>query len=50
VRAVSLHLGVQYLLGQEAEYLAGGDLTDENENERLDQSELDVRRSRTTFL
>ncbi|MFB6249664.1 MAG: hypothetical protein ABEL97_13950 [Salinibacter sp.] len=50
VRAVSLHLGVQYLLGQEAEYLAGGNLADENENGRLDQSELDVRRSRTTFL
>lgn len=50
VRAVSLHLGGQYLLGQEAEYLAGGELTDENQNGRLDQSELDVRRSRTTFL
>jgi hypothetical protein len=50
VRAVSVHLGVQYLLGQEAEYLAEGELTDENENGQLDQSELDIRRSRTTFL
>lgn len=50
VRAVDLHLGVQYLWGSEAEYLAEGDLADENENGRLDRSELDVRRSRTTFL
>ncbi|MCS4194368.1 hypothetical protein GGP50_002594 [Salinibacter ruber] len=50
LRAVGVHLGVQYLLGQEAEYLAEGDLTDENGNGRLDRSELDVRRSRTTFL
>ncbi len=50
LRAVDVHLGVQYLLGQEAEYLAEGDLTDENENGQLDRSELDVRRSRTTFL
>jgi len=47
---VSVHLGVQYLLGQEAEYLAEGDLTDDNENGQLDRSEMDVRRSRTTFL
>ncbi len=50
LRAVDVHLGVQYLLGQEAEYLAEGDLTDENGNDQLDRSELDVRRSRTTFL
>jgi hypothetical protein len=50
VRGVSLHLGVQYLLGSEAEYLSEGELSDENDNGRLDQSELDVRRSRTTFL
>lgn len=50
VRAVSLHLGVQYLLGQEAEYLAEGNLNDDNENGQLDESEMDVRRSRTTFL
>jgi hypothetical protein len=50
VQAVSLHLGVQYLLGQEAEYLAEGDLEDVNGNGRLDRSEMDVRRSRTTFL
>ena len=50
VRAVSLHLGVQYLWGSEAEYLAEGKLTDENDNGRLDRSKLDIRRSRTTFL
>jgi hypothetical protein len=50
LRDVSLHLGVQYLVGQEAEYLAEGDLTDDNENGRLDASELDVRRSTTTLL
>ena len=50
VRAVSLRLGVQYLLGTEAEYLAEGELADENGNGRLETDELDVRRSRTTFL
>lgn len=50
LRAVSLHLGVQYLWGSEAEYLAEGALNDENENNRIDRSELEVRRSRTTFL
>jgi hypothetical protein len=50
VRTVSLHLGVQYLWGSEAEYLSEGDLVDENDNGRLDRSELDIRRSRTTFL
>lgn len=50
VRAVDLQLGVQYVWGSEAEYLAEGQLTDENDNGRLDRSELDVRRSRTTFL
>jgi len=50
VRRVDLHLGVQYLLGQEAEYLAEGALNDGNGNGRLDRSEMDIRRSRTTFL
>lgn len=50
VQGVDLHLGVQYLLGQEAEYLAEGALTDDNDNGELDRSELDVRRSRTTLL
>jgi hypothetical protein len=50
VRKVDLHLGVQYLLGQEAEYLTEGALGDQNGNGQLDRSELDVRRSRTTFL
>ncbi|MCS3669233.1 hypothetical protein GGP77_003489 [Salinibacter ruber] len=50
VRRIDLHLGVQYLLGQEAEYLTEGALSDQNGNGQLDRSELDVRRSRTTFL
>jgi hypothetical protein len=50
VRRIDLHLGVQYLLGQEAEYLTEGALNDQNGNGRLDRSELDIRRSRTTFL
>lgn len=50
IRAISLHLGVQYVLGQEAQYLAEGALTDENGNGQLDRSEMNVRRSRTTFL
>jgi len=50
VRRVDLHFGVQYLLGQEAEYLTEGALSDQNGNGQLDRSELDIRRSRTTFL
>jgi hypothetical protein len=50
VRRVDLHLGVQYLLGQEAKYLTEGTLSDENGNGELDRSEMDVHRSRTTFL
>lgn len=50
VRDVSVHLGVQYLVGQEAEYLAEGDLADENGNGRLDEDELDIRRSTTTLI
>jgi hypothetical protein len=50
VRRVDLHLGVQYLLGQEAEYLTEGTLSDENGNGQLDRSELNVHRSRTTFV
>lgn len=50
VRTVSLHLGVQYLIGQKAEYLAEGALADDNGDGRLGESELDIRRSRTTLL
>jgi hypothetical protein len=50
LRRVDLHFGVQYLLGQEAEYLTEGALSDQNGNGQLDRSELDIRRSRTTFL
>lgn len=49
-RSISLNLGLQYLLGQEAEYLAEGPLVDNNGNGQLDQSELDIRRSTTTLL
>lgn len=49
-RGVSLHLGAQYLFGQEAEYLSEGQLRDENGNNRIDDSELDIRRSATTLL
>jgi hypothetical protein len=50
VRRIDLHLGVQYLLGQEAEYLTEGALNDQNGNGQLDRGELDICRSRTTFL
>jgi len=50
VRRIDLHLGVQYLMGSEAEYLAEGALTDTNDNGQLAEEELDIRRSRTTFL
>lgn len=50
VRGVSVHLGLQYLAGQRAEYLAEGALEDTNRNGRLDDSELPVRRSVTTLL
>ena len=49
-RGVSLHLGGQYLFGQEAEYVAEGGLEDENGNNLIDESELDIRRSATTLL
>lgn len=50
VRTVGLHLGVQYLVGGRAEYLAGGSLEDTNGNGQLDDSELDIRRSTTTLV
>lgn len=50
VRTVSLHLGVQYLVGGRAEYLAEGSLEDTNGNGQLDDEELDVRRSNTTLV
>ncbi len=50
LRDVSLHLGVQYLYGQEAEYLAEGGIEDVNENGRIDDEELDIRRSQTTLI
>lgn len=50
VRAVSLHLGAQYLLGRRAEYLAEADLEDTNGNGEIDEEELDIRRSTTTLF
>lgn len=50
LNTIFLHLGVQYLFGQEAEYLAEGDLIDLDGNGRLDRDELDIRRSRTDLL
>jgi hypothetical protein len=50
VRTVSLHLGVQYLWGQQATYLSEGDLVDQNGNGRLEGDELPVQKSRTSLL
>ena len=50
VRSASLHLGLQYLAGGRAEYLAEGSLEDTNNNGQLDDSELNIRRSRTPLL
>lgn len=47
---VGIHVGVQYLLGQNAEYLGEADLIDSNGNGQIDRDELDVRRSRTDLL
>jgi len=45
-----LKLGVQYLRGQEAEYLAEGDLEDTNNDGVLNEDELPIRRSRTNLI
>lgn len=50
VRTVNIHLGVQYLLGTEAEYLEEGSLEDDNGNGCLDQDELRIRRSNTNVM
>lgn len=50
VTALSLHLGVQYLVGGRAEYLAGGAIEDQNDDGELTDDELDVRRSTTTLI
>jgi hypothetical protein len=49
VQSLSLNLGVQYLVGQEATHLAGASRDDEYGG-RLDAGELKVRRSRVTYL
>lgn len=50
-RALYLKLGAQYLLGGEAEYLREGELEDLNDNGVIDDTDLDIRRSRTnTFI
>lgn len=43
-------LGVQYLLGQQAEYLAEADLVDTNNDGRLTEDELPIRSSRTDII
>jgi hypothetical protein len=45
-----INLGVQYLLGQEAEYLAEGELVDSNSDGVLSDDELPIRRSRTNLI
>jgi hypothetical protein len=50
LRHVSLHLGAQYLFGQEAEYVADAEIQDENGNNVIDTSELDIRRSATSIV
>lgn len=47
---MSIHLGVQYLFGQEAEYLDRGPLRDDDGDGRLDDDELNIRRSRTDLI
>lgn len=42
--------GVQYLLGQQAEYLAEADLVDANNDGRLTEDELPIRSSRTDLI
>ena len=50
MRSLSIHLGVQYIFGQEAEYLDRGALTDADGDGRLEREELDVRRSQTNLV
>jgi len=45
-----ISLGVQYLGGQEAEYLAEGELADTNGDGVLSDDELPIRRSRTNLI
>jgi len=49
-RAYHIKLGVQYLLGQEAEYLAEDRLEDTNNDGQLTEDELPIRRSRTDLI
>lgn len=50
MRSIALRLGTQYLFGQEAEYVAEGEIRDQNGNNVIDESELDIRRSATTLV
>lgn len=50
IHGIGLHLGAQYLFGQEAEYVAEGEIEDENGNNVIDVSELDIRRSATNLV
>lgn len=49
-RRFFINLGVQYLAGQEAEYLAEGELVDSNGDGALSDDELPIRRSRTNLI
>lgn len=50
IEALELRLGAEYLFGSEAEYLREGPIEDINGNGRIEESELDVQRSRTALL
>jgi hypothetical protein len=47
---IGLHLGVQWVFGPEAEYVAEGEIRDLDGDQQLDDDELDVRRSRTELI
>jgi hypothetical protein len=50
VQSLFINLGVQYLRGQQAEYLAEGELRDLNNDGVLSDDELPIRRSRTDLI
>jgi len=50
IARTELHLGGKYMWGTKATYLQEGPLVDENENGRIDNSEVSVGRSNTSVL
>ena len=50
IARTKLHLGGKYMWGTRATYLQEGPLVDENENGRIDNSEVSVGRSNTSVL